>query len=71
MPVSVIWVGILKGNPSPNASLVFANWLLSKEGQLAEKVYDFAGDPFFRRNGLLYSDVPELEDQYLKTLKDK
>lgn len=26
-----------------------------------ERVYDFAGEPFFRQNGLLYSDVGELE----------
>ncbi len=27
-----------------------------------ETVYDFAGDPFFRRNGLLYLEIDDLED---------
>jgi iron(III) transport system substrate-binding protein len=35
-PVTAAWIGILKGNPHPNASLIYVNWALSKEGQLAD-----------------------------------
>jgi iron(III) transport system substrate-binding protein len=36
VPVTAAWIGILKGNPHPNASLIYVNWALSKEGQLAD-----------------------------------
>jgi iron(III) transport system substrate-binding protein len=36
VPVTAAWIGILKGNPHPNASLIYVNWTLSKEGQLAD-----------------------------------
>ena len=35
VPQGAGWIGIMKGNPHPNAAKVFANWLLSKEGQIA------------------------------------
>ena len=40
VPVTSAWIGILRGNPHPNASLVFVNWVLSKEGQLANNWSD-------------------------------
>lgn len=40
IPFSVSEVGIMKGNPHINASRIFVNWLLSKEGQIAQ----FYGD---------------------------
>ncbi len=36
VPASVAELGILKGNPHPNASRLYVNWLLSKEGQVAQ-----------------------------------
>ena len=36
VPVTAAWMGILKGNPHPYASLIYVNWALSKEGQLAD-----------------------------------
>jgi len=35
---------------------------LRRETDTVEKVLDFAGEPFFRKNGLLYKDIEELED---------
>ena len=35
VPIGSAWVGVLKGSPNTNSALIFANWLLSKEGQLA------------------------------------
>jgi iron(III) transport system substrate-binding protein len=35
-PVTAAWIGILKGNPHPNAAMIYVNWALSKEGQLAD-----------------------------------
>jgi iron(III) transport system substrate-binding protein len=35
VPSNPGWMGIMKGNPHPNAAKLFANWLLSKEGQIA------------------------------------
>lgn len=40
IPMAVSQLGILKGNPHPNASRVWVNWFLSKEGQIAQ----FHGD---------------------------
>lgn len=40
LPISVSQMGILKGNPHANASRLWVNWLLSKEGQIAQ----FAAD---------------------------
>ena len=40
VPTTAAPVGILTGNPHPNASRLFVNWLLSKEGQIALHVYD-------------------------------
>ena len=36
MPVTAAWIGILKGNPHINASMIYVNWALSLEGQLAD-----------------------------------
>ena len=35
---------------------------LRHESETIETVYDFAGDPFFRRNSLLYLGIDDLED---------
>ena len=35
---------------------------LRREKNRVDQVYDFAGEPFFRINGLLYQDVEELEE---------
>ncbi len=43
VPVSASTVGILRGNPDINASKIFLNWLLSKEGQLFQ--YTGEGSP--------------------------
>ena len=40
VPTTAAPVGILAGNPHPNAARLFVNWLLSKEGQIAMHVYD-------------------------------
>lgn len=40
IPMAVSQMGILKGNPHPNAARMWVNWLLSKEGQIAQ----FRGD---------------------------
>ena len=34
---------------------------LRREKNRVDQIYDFAGEPFFRINGLLYQDVEELE----------
>jgi ABC-type Fe3+ transport system substrate-binding protein len=39
-PVAVSQMGIIKGNPHPNASRLWTNWFLSREGQVAQ----FFGD---------------------------
>ena len=36
VPSAISEMAILKGNPNINASHIFANWLLSKEGQIAQ-----------------------------------
>lgn len=41
VPVSAANVGILKGNPNMNSSMLFVNWLLSKEGQITINWADF------------------------------
>jgi uncharacterized protein len=49
---------------TPDRADVAALALAARLRQLrehVEKIYDFAGEPFFRRNGLLYRDVEELE----------
>ena len=40
VPVGVSQLMMLKGSPAPNGSLIFLNWFLSKEGQLAQYVGD-------------------------------
>ncbi len=40
VPTAVSRIAILKGNPNPNGTRIWVNWLLSKEGQLAQ----FAAD---------------------------
>ncbi|MEC7647209.1 MAG: MMPL family transporter [Pseudomonadota bacterium] len=35
---------------------------LRRETDTVEKLYDFAGESFFRKNGLLYKDIEELEE---------
>lgn len=42
IPMAVSQMGILKGNPHPNAARIWVNWLLSKEGQIAQYRSDFA-----------------------------
>lgn len=36
VPMAVAAMGIIKGTPRPNAARLFVNWLLSKEGQIAQ-----------------------------------
>ena len=40
VPNTAAPIGVLEGNPHPNASRLFVNWVLSKEGQIALHVYD-------------------------------
>lgn len=42
VPAAVSEMGILKGAPNINAARVFVNWFLSKEGQIAQYVADYA-----------------------------
>jgi iron(III) transport system substrate-binding protein len=42
VPVAVSEMGILKGAPNINAARMFVNWFLSKEGQIAQYVADYA-----------------------------
>jgi iron(III) transport system substrate-binding protein len=59
VPVSAANVGILKNNPHMNASLIFVNWLLSKEGQITINWADFmtpANVGLQRREMLFYPD---------------
>ena len=42
VPVAVSEMGILKGAPNINAARLFVNWFLSKEGQIAQYVSDYA-----------------------------
>jgi iron(III) transport system substrate-binding protein len=42
VPVAVSEMGILKGSPNINSARIFINWFLSKEGQIAQYVADYA-----------------------------
>jgi len=42
VPTTVSEMGILKGAPNINSARMFVNWFLSKEGQLAQYVADYA-----------------------------
>jgi iron(III) transport system substrate-binding protein len=42
VPVAVSEMGILKGAPNINSARLFVNWFLSKEGQIAQYVSDYA-----------------------------
>ena len=42
VPAAVSEMGLLKGAPNANAARLFINWFLSKEGQIAQYVSDFA-----------------------------
>ena len=42
VPVGVSQLMMLKGSPAPNGSLIFLNWFLSKEGQLAQYAGDYS-----------------------------
>lgn len=42
VPLTFSEMAILKGAPNINAARLFANWLLSKEGQIAQYISDFA-----------------------------
>ena len=42
VPIAVSEMGILKGAPNLNAARIFVNWFLSKEGQIAQYVADYA-----------------------------
>ena len=41
VPTTTGYVGVFKGGPRSTAGLLFANWLLSKEGQIAVHYADF------------------------------
>ena len=40
IPTAVSQLGVIKGNPHPNASRLWVNWFLSKEGQIAQYAAD-------------------------------
>jgi iron(III) transport system substrate-binding protein len=42
VPVAVSEMAILKGAPNLNAARLFVNWFLSKEGQIAQYIADYA-----------------------------
>jgi iron(III) transport system substrate-binding protein len=42
VPIAVSEMGILKGAPNINSARIFVNWFLSKEGQIAQYVGDYA-----------------------------
>ncbi len=42
VPLAVSQMGILRGNPHPNAAKVWVNWFLSKEGQISQYASDQA-----------------------------
>jgi iron(III) transport system substrate-binding protein len=42
VPVAVSEMGILRGSPNINSARIFINWFLSKEGQIAQYVADYA-----------------------------
>jgi ABC-type Fe3+ transport system substrate-binding protein len=42
VPAAVSEMAILKGTPNLNASRIFVNWFLSKEGQISQYNSDFA-----------------------------
>ena len=42
VPIAVSEMGILKGAPNINSARIFINWFLSKEGQIAQYVADYA-----------------------------
>ncbi|HET8562377.1 MAG TPA: extracellular solute-binding protein [Candidatus Binatia bacterium] len=42
VPIAVSEMGILKGSPNINSARVFVNWFLSKEGQIAQYLSDYA-----------------------------
>jgi iron(III) transport system substrate-binding protein len=42
VPIAVSEMGILRGAPNINSARIFVNWFLSKEGQIAQYVADYA-----------------------------
>lgn len=42
VPMGVSQFMLLKGSPAPKGSLIFLNWFLSKEGQVAQYVRDYS-----------------------------
>lgn len=42
IPAAVSQLMVLKGSPAPNRSLIFLNWFLSKEGQIAQYATDYS-----------------------------
>lgn len=62
VPAAVSEMGILKGAPNINAARLFVNWFLSKEGQIAQYVADFA-PPVHR--GLRRRELLPFADQIL------
>lgn len=81
VPVSISSVGVMAKNPHMNASKLFMNWLLSKEGQLAQYAADGAPPvhkALMGRGFMAYPDAikgkkiafrnPELLDDELKAL---
>lgn len=78
VPVAVSEMGVLKGAPNMNGALLFVNWFLSKEGQLAQYYSDFAppvhkamqrkeivpfGDQIFGKESAFRDPAIELEIQ--------
>jgi iron(III) transport system substrate-binding protein len=45
VPYAATQIGILSGNPHPNAARVWTNWMLSREAQLAQFVADSGPPP--------------------------
>jgi ABC-type Fe3+ transport system substrate-binding protein len=81
VPVSISSVGVLAKNPHMNAAKIFMNWLLSKEGQLAQYAADGAPPvhkDLIGRGFMAYPDAikgkkiafrnPELLDDDLRAL---
>lgn len=82
VPLAVSEMGVLKGNPHPNASRLFVNWFLSREGQIAQfrannappAHKDLRGKKFLAFPDAVVGKTfafrgPELEHEYPKLLK--
>ena len=59
VPLAPSQLGIMKGNPHPNAARVWTNWMLSREAQLAQFVSDHSPPShkaMQRREFVVYAD---------------